>query len=64
MHKTQDEDKQNKNTIHFVCVGDHHKQAYTNNVNKIWDFLQITGGQDEPNIVTDITAWNLESKDT
>jgi hypothetical protein len=24
-------------------------QTNTNNINKIWDFLQTTGGKDEPN---------------
>ena len=41
---TQDEDKQNKKTHHYM-------QTNTNNVNKIWAHLQTTGGRDEPNIV-------------
>jgi len=34
-HKTQDEDKQNKNKKHnTTCVGHHYTQTNTNNVNK------------------------------
>ena len=41
-----------------ICVGHHCVQANRNKVNKI-------GGNGEPyaEIVTDITAWNLERKD-
>jgi hypothetical protein len=45
-------------------------QTNTNNVNKTCILLQTTGGKDEPNIVfyaeivTDITTWNSEHKDT
>jgi hypothetical protein len=31
-----------------ICVGHHYTQANTNNVNKTWALLQITGGKDEP----------------
>ena len=50
VHKTQDEDKQNKkhNTI---CVRNHCIQSNTNIVNKTWALQQITGGKDEPNII-------------
>jgi hypothetical protein len=41
---TQDEDKKNK-THNTICVGHHYAQANTNNVNKTWDLLQITGGK-------------------
>ena len=34
-----------------ICVGHHHTQANTNNVNKTLALLQTTGGKDEPNIV-------------
>jgi len=34
-----------------ICVGHHHMQANTNNVNKTRALLQTTGGKDEPNIV-------------
>jgi hypothetical protein len=37
-NKTQDEDKQKK-----ICVGHHHMQANTNNVNMKWALLQTTG---------------------
>ena len=40
--------KQNHNAI---CVGNHYKQAKTNNVNKTLALLQTTGGKDEQNIV-------------
>jgi hypothetical protein len=40
--------KEKHNTI---CVGHHYAQANTNNVNKTWALLQITAGEDEPNIV-------------
>jgi hypothetical protein len=40
--------KTQRNTI---CAGHHHTQTNTNNVNKKWAFLQITGGKDEPNII-------------
>ena len=40
--------KQKHNTI---CVGHYYAQIYTNNVNKIYALLQITGSKDEPNIV-------------
>ena len=43
---TQDEGKQNKNTI---CVGHNYAQTNTNKVNKTRDLLQTTGGKDEPN---------------
>jgi hypothetical protein len=38
---TQDEDKQNKNTTQYVL--DTNMPKNTNNVNKIWTFLQTTG---------------------
>ena len=38
---TQDEDKQNKNTAQYVL--DTNMPKNTNNVNKIWTFLQTTG---------------------
>jgi hypothetical protein len=34
-----------------MCVGHYYPQANTNNVNKKWTLLQITGGKDEPNNV-------------
>ena len=46
--QNKDEEKQNKNTI---CVGYHYMQTNTNNINKAWALLRITGGTDEPNIV-------------
>ena len=50
VHKTQDEDNQNKkhNTIR---AGHHYMQTNTENINNTWALLQSTGGQDEPNIV-------------
>jgi len=48
VHKTQDENKQIKNTI---CGGRHYTQTNTNNINKKWALLQTTRGKDEPNIV-------------
>ena len=45
-------------------------QANTNKINKTWALLQTTGGKDEPEhrfyveIVTDITTWNLQHKDS
>ena len=41
VHKTQDEDKQNKKH--------HNTQAITDNVNKTCGLLQTNGGIDEPN---------------
>ncbi len=38
---THDEDKHN-----IICVGYHHAQASTNNVNKAWALLQTTGDKD------------------
>ena len=46
MYGTQDDDKHNR-----ICVGHHHTQTNTNNVNKSSALLQTTGGKDEPNIV-------------
>ena len=44
VHKT----KKNKiKTQHNMCW----TPLYTNNINKTWALLQITGGKDEPNIV-------------
>jgi len=40
--------KQEHNT---VCVGHHHTQTNTNNVNKTLAPLQTTGGKDEQNII-------------
>ena len=40
--------KQKHNTI---CIGHHYKQTNTDNVNKISNLLQTTGGKDEPIIV-------------
>jgi hypothetical protein len=39
--------KQKHNTI---CVGYHHTQTNTNNVNNTWALLQTTGGKDETNV--------------
>ena len=39
---TYDEDKHNT-----ICVGYHHAQASTNNVNKAWALLQTTGDKDK-----------------
>ena len=44
---TQDEDKEEKNTL---CVGYHYTQTTTNNVNNTRALLQTTEGNDEPNI--------------
>jgi fructose/tagatose bisphosphate aldolase len=44
--RTQDEDKQNKNTTQY-----HYTQTNTNNVSKTRALLQTAGGKDEPNIV-------------
>jgi hypothetical protein len=43
--------RQTKQKHNTICVGHHYAQANTNNVNKTWDLLQTTGGQDEKNIV-------------
>jgi hypothetical protein len=63
VHKTEDEDKQDKkhNTI---CVGQHCTQSNTNNVNKTLAIIQTTGRKDEPNIVANITTRKSERKDT
>ena len=51
VHKTHDEDKQNKKTQHnIICVGNHYTQTSTNNVSKTRALLQTTGNKDEPNI--------------
>jgi hypothetical protein len=43
LHKTQEEDKQNKK--HYtICVGHHYVQTNTNNINKTWILLQTGGG--------------------
>jgi hypothetical protein len=42
---TQDEE-QSKNTTQYMLEITIRKQTY--NVNKTWDFLQTTGGKDEP----------------
>ena len=34
-----------------ICVGHHYTQTITNNINRTWTLLQITGSKDEPNIV-------------
>ena len=48
LHKTQEEDKQNKK--HYtICVGHHYVQTNTNNINKTSAVL--TEGKDELNIV-------------
>jgi len=52
-----------------ICIGHHDTKASTNNVNKTYVLLQLTGGKDEPNrfhaeIATDITTCNSERKDT
>jgi hypothetical protein len=44
VHKTQDENKQNKKH--------HYAQTNINSVNKTWTLLQTTGGKDEHNIVS------------
>jgi len=38
-------------TQHNICWTSLHKQTNTNNINKICDLLQPTGGKGEPNIV-------------
>jgi len=43
----QDEDNQHKKKHNTICVGHHSTQTYTNNVNKIWAFLQTIGDKDE-----------------
>ena len=53
------QEKQIKNTTQYVfytTIGKH-----TNNVNKTWAFLQITGGKDEPNIGKPWILWILPS---
>ena len=57
----QDKVKQNHNIIYDVH---HNTQANTNEVNKTSALIQKTRGKDNPNIVTDFTTRNLESKDT
>jgi len=71
VHKTQGEEKHNKNTTQSICVGHQYTQTNTNNVNTTWALLQTTGGEYELNIdrfnveiVTDITTRNSERKDT
>ena len=41
--------KTKKTKAKTQCVGHHGTQGNTNNVNKTWSLLQITGGKDEPN---------------
>jgi hypothetical protein len=43
---TQDEGGKTQKT-NTMCVGHHSTQTNTNNVNKTWTLLQITGGKDE-----------------
>ena len=45
IQRTQDEDKQNKNTISLYT------QTKTHNVNRTRALLQTTGNEEEPNIV-------------
>ena len=49
---TQDTRRRQAKQKHYtICVGHNHAQTNTNNVNKIWAFLQTTGPKDETNIV-------------
>jgi len=43
VHKTQDEDKQNKK-YNTICVEHHCTQTNISNINKTWTLLQTTGG--------------------
>jgi hypothetical protein len=46
-----EEKRQTKQKHNTIYVGHHYAQANTNNINKTWTLLQITGGKDKPNIV-------------
>ena len=49
----------NKQKHITICVEHHYAQTSTNNVNKTWSLLQITGSKDEANIVNLSTFyWN------
>ena len=58
---TQDEEKQNKNTTHYVLDT---TQTNTNNVNKKWALVQTTGGKDEPKIVFMRKSWQTSQHGT
>ena len=60
---TQDEDKQNKNTVQYVL--DTTMRKNTNNVNKTWALLQTTAGKDEYLVSVlffDVSACNNSTK--
>jgi hypothetical protein len=42
--------RQTKQKHNTICVEHHYAQTNTNNVNKTYALIQITGGKDEPNI--------------
>jgi hypothetical protein len=44
----QHRNKEKQNTIY---VGHHYAQTNTNNLNKQWTLIQITGGKEESNVV-------------
>ena len=43
--------RQTKHKLNTICVRHYYVQTNTNNVNKTWVLLQITGGKDGKNIV-------------
>ena len=53
-------------TAPTICVEHHYTRTNTNNVNKTWALLQITGGKHRfyAGIAREITTWNCESKNT
>ena len=62
VHKTKEEDKQNKNTTQYVV--DTTLETDINNENKSWALLQTTGGKDEPNIVFMWKSWRTSQHGT
>ena len=63
VHKTN----QNKEKHNPMCAGHDYVHAITNNIDKTWALLLITGGKDESNIVVsplDETTMTVMTRDS